>query len=637
VDLRRTDQQLGLPPGSYAHALNADFSLYARANGEGNVSVGRVGDNEEIERLGATGSLPRAMRLSPDGRFLATRYGRRDYQTVIRDLESDQTVLQVASGSAMDFSADGRRVVLDRSDSSLGVYELPSGELLETFALRGKSACESVSFRPDGKRLAFVLRDASDRETRTVHLLDLQSMKVQRTLEHRSRVRGLAWHPSGQFLATGCHDMNVYVWDSSNGSLLEVLKGHEAEVVRVLFSPAGDLLASYSWDNTVRLWEPLTGRLLVTTPASGLDLQFSRNGEYLALLPSPSTDKASHIWQVASGRVLRNLHGHSRDFKGPFWVEVSPDGALLASTGYDGVRLWSLGEGKELHHLPLRLAEYSSALFDPSGRVLITSTVHGLQRWPLVLAGSILRVGPPKFSGSLARRELARASLAADGRTLAVIDSRTRRGLVYDLEGGQEKHLAGNRAGLATIDISADGRWVAAGTRGVSPGTTAVWDARSGSHVKDLSGGSSRVRFGPLGKWLVVSHPEEFLFHEVPSWELHHRLSRPRPWGGVSGPMAFTQDGSLLALAYSRNLVRLVDPSTGREIASLEAPEPRNITWLAFSPDGGRLAVATGRYVIQVWDLRQVRERLGDMGLDWDLPPYPPLPDPQRRESRTPR
>src|SRR5262249_31160355 len=29
-------------------------------------------------------------------------------------------------------------------------------------------------------------------------------------------------------------------------------------------------------------------------------------------------------------------------------------------------------------------------------------------------------------------------------------------------------------------------------------------------------------------------------------------------------------------------------------------------------------------HIIQVWDLRQIRQQLAAMGLDWDLPPYPP-------------
>jgi hypothetical protein len=47
---------------------------------------------------------------------------------------------------------------------------------------------------------------------------------------------------------------------------------------------------------------------------------------------------------------------------------------------------------------------------------------------------------------------------------------------------------------------------------------------------------------------------------------------------------------------------------------------------LAFSPDGGRLAVANdteGR----VWELRRIRAQLAEMGLDWDAPPLS-TPDP---------
>src|SRR5438105_3316980 len=45
---------------------------------------------------------------------------------------------------------------------------------------------------------------------------------------------------------------------------------------------------------------------------------------------------------------------------------------------------------------------------------------------------------------------------------------------------------------------------------------------------------------------------------------------------------------------------------------------------LAFNADGTQLAACESRDALRIWDLRQIREQLADMGLDWDLPPYPP-------------
>jgi len=41
-----------------------------------------------------------------------------------------------------------------------------------------------------------------------------------------------------------------------------------------------------------------------------------------------------------------------------------------------------------------------------------------------------------------------------------------------------------------------------------------------------------------------------------------------------------------------------------------------------FNADGSQLAVAC-QQIIQIWDLRWIREQLSHLGLDWDLPPYP--------------
>src|SRR5262249_19862276 len=97
-------------------------------------------------------------------------------------------------------------------------------------------------------------------------------------------------------------------------------------------------------------------------------------------------------------------------------------------------------------------------------------------------------------------------------------------------------------------------------------------------------------------------------------------------------PLALTPDGKMLAIAIagsaSPSPVRLLDPATGREFATLALPHPEAVVWLCCSPDGSQLAAACGNQVIYVWDLPAIRKQLAAMGLDGALPPYPSAGNP---------
>jgi tetratricopeptide (TPR) repeat protein len=156
-----------------------------------------------------------------------------------------------------------------------------------------------------------------------------------------------------------------------------------------------------------------------------------------------------------------------------------------------------------------------------------------------------------------------------------------------------------------------------------------VWDARRGTLTCELAvRGSADVQFSPDGRHLVTGSGPDYAVWDVGSWALRRRIPRSGA-GGLPGPMAFSPDGRVLAIAKTRSLVQLVEFETGRELTTLEPAGLPNVTALGFSPDGRLLTVTFQTAGIQAWDLGEIRRGLASIGLDWqatsaDGPGAPP-------------
>jgi WD40 repeat protein len=199
--------------------------------------------------------------------------------------------------------------------------------------------------------------------------------------------------------------------------------------------------------------------------------------------------------------------------------------------------------------------------------------------------------------------------------------------LVPLAEPGKARRL-GTHEGLFGVALSPDGRWaVAAGRQGEDRPDDAIriWDVGPGTLVRRLpqEGEYPGATFSPDGRRLVTGVRNAFSFWEVGSWELKTRLTRdPR---SLYSLVAFAREGGLLALAQGRNRIDLHDAATLKRLATLKTPAgSAGLAGLCLSPDGTRLAATAQYNLIALWNLRRLRQELAALGLDWEMPPYPP-------------
>jgi len=68
-------------------------------------------------------------------------------------------------------------------------------------------------------------------------------------------VSNIAFHPSGNYLASASDDTSLKIWDLREGHLFYTLNGHEGATTCVAFSPQGDYFASGAADDQVMVWK----------------------------------------------------------------------------------------------------------------------------------------------------------------------------------------------------------------------------------------------------------------------------------------------------------------------------------------------------------------------------------------------
>jgi tetratricopeptide (TPR) repeat protein len=282
----------------------------------------------------------------------------------------------------------------------------------------------------------------------------------------------------------------------------------------------------------------------------------------------------------------------------------------------------------------LRLDNCETAAFQPKGHSLVTNgKASGLRLWPLRSGPPegppVLHVGPPQvLPVAIPQYIQQRASWSRDGQWLAALNPRTEwaRVLLFNARQPAEirtlEEVRGPRAqGFATIAVSPDGQWVAAGN--IYQRDLRVWQAANPAKFHDFRSDYGEAAFSPDGQWLVTGGDDDYCCWRVASWQPIRRWRREKMSAWVT-PLAFAPAGDLLALVRRPQEIDLVDPGSDQVFARLVPPVPALITGICFSPDGTRLAVAKANKEVDLWDLRLIRRELDRLGLDWNRPPFPP-------------
>ncbi len=370
----------------------------------------------------------------------------------------------------------------------------------------------------------------------------------------------------------------------------------------------------------------------------------SHNGRFFAY---GLRDGTVHFFDADTGRTIAGSAAHAADVQ---HVGFTPNSRLAVSTGDDGtVIVWDPATGRPVERLPGHAGRVLGLAFTSDSRTAYTASLDGtVLQWdlagtrrfgdPFSVGETALSYGPaqsqvPPLAVSQAGRLFsARSSLStagvystADGRRLGTI--RLGRNRVVGAEAwaasklvvGDDRgdvdvwsvdgrpRLAGRLHGLTgfvrSVATSDGGRLVAAvdGYSGKPPaeggpppekGSLALWHDGTlvTGHGIALNTFGNSVAFSPDGTLLAVATDDGQIHILDTSTERVLRTIKPQTGSIV---VTFAPDGTLASGSWS-GIVSLWNPRTGQAIAHPVLTEAAPVASIAFNPSGDTFATVGG-------------------------------------------
>jgi WD40 repeat protein/tetratricopeptide (TPR) repeat protein len=604
TDLRVDHQWETLSTGTGHIAFDGELKLYARTDRQQAVGIHRMADNVELFKIPGVGPAEAWPFLSDDGEFLILIC---NWQLRLWKLAGSKPIpiTQIENCHGFCIHPNNRQFAVGHLDGTIRIHELSSGR--ETKTVRMTGLLTGLAFNPRKPQIAASYQDGAQ-------VLDLETGNVLADFAHGTRMTAPAWHPEGQWLAVAGSNGRITIWDVPAGKPRRFLEGFTNTLTELAFNHSGTLLASTGWEGILRFWSPHTGKQLFSADGTSGAIRFSPDDRHLAGCDGNKVG----LWLVADGREYRSLIRDSSLLDQKYPADIASDSKhrLLATAVGDGIQLSDSATGADLAFLKIAPQTHHVA-FDPRG-ALLTNAPYGVWRWPIREVqgpGTALTIGPPEKLYDVGKA--GHISVSADG--LVSASAMSDDGACILRAGETAPIWVDRHKDIRSVAVSPDGKLVATGS--FNNTGVRVRESKGGPPVKELARESNpmRVEFSPNSQWLATGCGEPCRVWRVSDWQ-------QIMVAGDARSFVFSPNSSLLALDTGRGAIRLIDPETGFEFVRLEDPHQSRGD-LAFSGDGAQLITTSDEPAVHIWDLRAIREGLAKMGLDWNLPAYPPSPD----------
>ena len=321
-------------------------------------------------------------------------------------------------------------------------------------------------------------------------------MRPSRVLEHGDEVSALLLSPNGDYLATASYDSPARIWETATGREVARVR----DVRRIALSANGKLLATASEDQTAAIWDALSGRQVRTLGQGDdvVDMAFSRDGTLLAT--ASYNQKSARVWDLETGQELARLV-HDRAVGGVLFdsdarhVITRPGGATQGP-----VLVWESRTGELVQQLAHDNRPVQDFALSPDGARLATSAADKVRIYTVGQWDKVITAESPTSKSALA--------FSTDGQKLAA-GGQGRLGSVEIISPstGEMKRLAVHKGAVRFVAFTLDARHVVSVHQGQ---TASVWETDGGGELMRVwtsdQAHNSRApaAFSPDGRLLIA-------------------------------------------------------------------------------------------------------------------------------------